>query len=75
MTDARERACEGLADVIDEVVVRQAGISQASREDDEIGQKVGRAERIRVDVDGAKDARVRDAGEECRVERDDLHSR
>lgn len=72
MPNTRQSACERLTDVVNEVVVRQAGISQPNCKDDEVGEEVGCAEGVRIDVDGAKDGRMRDAGEQGRVERDDL---
>lgn len=72
MTDPRQRAGERFADMVHQIVVRQSGVAEADREDDQICEKVGCAEGVRVDVHGAQDARVRHAGEEGRVQRDHL---
>lgn len=72
MPDARERPSERLADVVHEIVVAEASVAQPRREDDEVGEKVGRAERVRVDEDGAEDSWVVHAREERRIQRDDL---
>lgn len=72
VADTSESAGESFADVVHEVMVRESGVPQANREHDEIGEKVGSAESVRVDIHGAENARMGDAGEEGRVQGDHL---
>lgn len=64
MPHARQSTRQRFRDVVHQVVIRESSIPKPSREDDEVGEEVGGAESVAVDEDGAKNGRVRDAGEE-----------
>lgn len=72
VSNTRQRSRQRLAYMIGQIMILQSSVPQPCGKDNQIGEKVARAEGLRVDVDGAKDAGVRDASKEGRVEGNDL---